>query len=380
MKPGDIQIGDTFTSNNFGRYRVGKMDGDHAWIVFEDTGNVEHPSLKMIVANGIVDYKGGYELRVGGLYNTSNYGKVKVLKITDSKTVKIKFVNTGYETVSQKHAILAGLLVDKLAQLIAAEDARREKEAKREAKKQAESEARRKAKELQDAEKEARRQEQEMEKLAIKETRRLLGSDGHTFMGTLHTDKLNFKFQVVDRKGLTATWIIKYLDSGNQYECSEGNIKRCRVYDTKHPDYFDLRAKYNKEQSALYYEANRERIIKMNSEYQKNNLDKARVRNQNRRTKRVGNEGTHTLDEVQFILESQNYKCACCSIDLDEGNKHLDHIYPLALGGTNYAWNLQWLCQFCNNSKSAAHPDDWKLYSKSEHFTERLKARGVTVQ
>jgi len=37
----------------------------------------------------------------------------------------------------------------------------------------------------------------------------------------------------------------------------------------------------------------------------------------------------------------------------------VDHIYPIALGGTNEGSNLQLLCRFCNRSKGAKHPVDY---------------------
>lgn len=375
-----IKVGDTFTSNNFGRYRVGILDGEYAWIVFENTGNVEHPSIKMIIANGIVDYKADYNLRVGHLYNTSNYGQVKVLQMLDSKTVKVKFVNTGYEMTTQKFSVMAGLLTDKAAKVLEAE-AKLEEKMRKEAEKQAALAAERTLKEDQAArERDELASQKLIRKEAEKAARRILGSDGKVFLETFHIDKLGFKFQVVDRVDLTSKWVVKYLETENTYTTTEANIRRQRVYDTAHPNYFDLRALYLKEQAALYYEANREKIIKMNSEYQKRNLDKARVRNQNRRSKRVGGDGEHTLDEIEFIMEMQGHKCACCGVHLDDSNKHLDHKLPLALGGSNEVKNLQWLCKFCNISKSDSHPDDWEIYSNSEHFKARLEQRRLSLQ
>jgi 5-methylcytosine-specific restriction endonuclease McrA len=40
-------------------------------------------------------------------------------------------------------------------------------------------------------------------------------------------------------------------------------------------------------------------------------------------------------------------------------NYHLDHIVPLAIGGTNTDDNIQLLRQKCNQQKSAKHPIDF---------------------
>jgi 5-methylcytosine-specific restriction endonuclease McrA len=377
----DIYVGYLATSNNFGRYKIGKMDGDHAWIVFEDTGNVEHPSIKTIIANGVVDYKSPkYSLKLNGLYNTNNYGQVKVIKITNSKEVTVEFVNTGNRVVVQKSAILAGYITDKLAiamqeqknSELRAEEKRIIAETRR-AEKAAIEESNRLVKEAAKAEREAAR-------AAIKSVQRTLDSKGEVFIGTVHKDLLDMEFKVVDRVDGTSQWVVKYLESGNEYNYSENLIRKKSVGDKKREDYFVLKAKYDKARAAKWYQENREHAIKRACEYQKLNLDRARVNNQNRRARRNGAEGNHTLEETNRLLDEQGHKCNCCGIALTASNKHLDHIYPLALGGTNYIWNLQWLCQFCNNSKSATHPDEWEIYSKSEQFQSVLKAHGQQLQ
>ena len=52
-----------------------------------------------------------------------------------------------------------------------------------------------------------------------------------------------------------------------------------------------------------------------------------------------------------------NAVCVSCG-SLD--NPEIDHIMPIALGGTHDADNLQILCRPCNRSKGSKHPDEWK--------------------
>ena len=54
----------------------------------------------------------------------------------------------------------------------------------------------------------------------------------------------------------------------------------------------------------------------------------------------------------------QRGKCACCRVSIADGY-HVDHIQPLALGGSNDKTNLQLLCPTCNTKKSAKHPIDF---------------------
>lgn len=44
---------------------------------------------------------------------------------------------------------------------------------------------------------------------------------------------------------------------------------------------------------------------------------------------------------------------------------HLDHIVPLASGGSNHIWNIQLLCRWCNSQKRTK---PW------EQFLAELKA------
>lgn len=41
------------------------------------------------------------------------------------------------------------------------------------------------------------------------------------------------------------------------------------------------------------------------------------------------------------------------------GERHIDHVMPLRLGGSNYIENIQLLCRPCNLSKGSKHPAVW---------------------
>lgn len=86
------------------------------------------------------------------------------------------------------------------------------------------------------------------------------------------------------------------------------------------------------------------------------NQDSIKVIAHRRRARFLQAEGSHTTADLKAILVAQSHKCAYCRIDLRKAKRHLDHIMPLALGGTNDRRNLQYLCAGCNLSKGAAHP------------------------
>jgi hypothetical protein len=59
--------------------------------------------------------------------------------------------------------------------------------------------------------------------------------------------------------------------------------------------------------------------------------------------------------EYEFLETRQNYRCAVCGAILNRAaNPHVDHIFPVSLGGNNDVENLQLLCDRCNLGKSNA--------------------------
>lgn len=85
------------------------------------------------------------------------------------------------------------------------------------------------------------------------------------------------------------------------------------------------------------------------------NPDKTRVRGRNRRARKRKAEGRHTAADIARIRADQKDRCMICAIDLDGGG-HVDHVIPLARGGSNWPENLQLLCAHCNCSKGAKLP------------------------
>ena len=75
----------------------------------------------------------------------------------------------------------------------------------------------------------------------------------------------------------------------------------------------------------------------------------------NRRARKKGNGGAHTVSDIQFLLAQQKEKCVCCRKSIKK-QYHIDHIIPIALGGGSEKENLQLLCPACNRQKCAKHP------------------------
>lgn len=123
-------------------------------------------------------------------------------------------------------------------------------------------------------------------------------------------------------------------------------------------DYYEK----NKERIAQYYNENKDRIAAKKVAYRLANPEKCADYDRNRRARETGAEGRHTADDVARIFEKQRGLCANCHAKLFKSGKqkfHVDHIIPLARGGSNWPSNLQCLCPTCNTSKHAKDPIEW---------------------
>lgn len=84
---------------------------------------------------------------------------------------------------------------------------------------------------------------------------------------------------------------------------------------------------------------------------------------QHRRRVRQKTSGNYTVQQIQNLLRLQKYKCYYCSVKFElKGNKHIyhiDHVVPLARGGSNDISNIVLACPKCNQHKQARLPHEW---------------------
>lgn len=106
----------------------------------------------------------------------------------------------------------------------------------------------------------------------------------------------------------------------------------------------------------------RDRIAML--EWQKNNPEKVRARNHNRRAKVRGAVGRHTHIDINSANERQGFVCVFCPSSTKEGY-HVDHIIPIARGGTNWPDNIQILCASCNLRKGAKTNEEYAEWLRS---------------
>ena len=79
----------------------------------------------------------------------------------------------------------------------------------------------------------------------------------------------------------------------------------------------------------------------------------------NRRAAERNAPGSHTAADVRAQYDRQKGRCYWCGEKVTFRGKHVDHVMPIALGGSNGPENLVIACAHCNTSKGSKHPMDW---------------------
>ena len=105
-----------------------------------------------------------------------------------------------------------------------------------------------------------------------------------------------------------------------------------------------------------WYEQNKQHVLEKNKRWFKANPDAVIRMTHTRRARVIGNGGVLSAGIVRRLFKKQDGLCACCGKALVR--YHLDHIMPLALGGTNTDDNVQLLLPRCNLKKGSLHPNE----------------------
>lgn len=113
-----------------------------------------------------------------------------------------------------------------------------------------------------------------------------------------------------------------------------------------------------KKRRAEKYAANADKMREEKRKYYAENAESFKIRAHNRRVKITESGEKLSQGLTHKLFKLQKGRCACCKLPLGS-DYHMDHVMPLALGGTNTDDNIQLLRAVCNKQKHAKHPIDF---------------------
>ena len=139
-----------------------------------------------------------------------------------------------------------------------------------------------------------------------------------------------------------------------------------RKWSERHPEkrrevtrrYRDLHDDRVHEYGKAYYGQHRDEMLAANAEWRARHPLERRAASSNRRARVRNAPGSHTAADIAAQRTRQKGRCYWCGKKVGR-LYHVDHVVPLALGGSNGAENLVIACAVCNLSKGARHPMDW---------------------
>lgn len=115
---------------------------------------------------------------------------------------------------------------------------------------------------------------------------------------------------------------------------------------------------FDRSRAAIWRKNNPELAASVTRAWRQKNKDKRLAAQNRRRARKKGGGGSYLPSDIREIFFAQKGRCALCGVKLS-ANQQIDHIVPLAKGGTSNRNNLQILCRPCNASKGAKDQIDF---------------------
>jgi 5-methylcytosine-specific restriction endonuclease McrA len=119
----------------------------------------------------------------------------------------------------------------------------------------------------------------------------------------------------------------------------------------------ETRREAERKRLAEYAAKNPEKVRAAKRAWSQANPDAVKSKTRNRRARKKAIGGTHTAEDIQDIHRLQKGKCAICRKKLGE-KYDVDHVVPIAKGGSNARSNLQLTHPLCNQRKNRKDPLD----------------------
>jgi len=105
---------------------------------------------------------------------------------------------------------------------------------------------------------------------------------------------------------------------------------------------------------AAYYSKNREKVLRANTVYKETHHEVIQAIQQRHRARKRAARGGCTGSDLHTLRRILGSVCPACK---KACSSSIDHVIPLACGGTNQPTNLQFLCRSCNSRKHTTRKD-----------------------
>lgn len=144
--------------------------------------------------------------------------------------------------------------------------------------------------------------------------------------------------------------------------------QRCAAWRKANPErerqrlaaYYAANPETHRQICTAWRKANPELVRGYRAAWRKANPENGRRRNRARRARSHGAGGDGLPAELESaFFEVWGWRCAYCQRS-DQPGVEVDHIHPLALGGSHGLHNLAPACRSCNSSKSATPLQRWR--------------------
>lgn len=169
-------------------------------------------------------------------------------------------------------------------------------------------------------------------------------------------------------------WVADHPDKVAEYEerrrRKQGSKKRVLIegpWPSSTPEYHTKWRKEHPEAERAKHAKYRVNNIKKIRAYFQNNKDQHYKKAHIRRSRQNNSGGSFTVGEIKELYKRQNGLCAnrLCRLKIGtvkgKRNYHIDHVTPVALGGSSFIENIQLLCASCNRRKAARPADQWAV-------------------
>jgi 5-methylcytosine-specific restriction endonuclease McrA len=151
----------------------------------------------------------------------------------------------------------------------------------------------------------------------------------------------------------------KHHEDKHKYKQRDRDRRKVYYFQNLEQQRADGLARYHADRKTAAARAKRYRLVSPKKDeyckrWKKENKEACNVHKRNR-VARTKAGGKHTAADIKELFRKQRGKCICCRASLEDAY-HVDHIQPLARGGSNEKYNLQLLCPKCNHEKWALDP------------------------